>query len=77
MANDKGREPEEQQNISEVLEMLRQSYVEDEKEDKAEKPSYEGRSADVSDDVLQQILRRQFMTEDGAKDDGEQADESY
>lgn len=77
MANDKGREPEEQQNISEVLEMLRQSYVEDEKEDKSEEPSYEGRSEDVSYDVLQQMLRRQFMTEDGAKDDGEKADESY
>jgi hypothetical protein len=76
MANDKSREPEQQQNISEVLEMLRQSYVEDDKESKTDASStYENKAEEMSDDDLQRMLRRQFMT--GDAESNEPIEESY
>jgi hypothetical protein len=76
MANDKSIEPEQQQNISEVLEMLRQSYVEDDKESKTDASStYENKAEEMSDDDLQRMLRRQFMT--GDAESNEPIEESY
>ena len=76
MAKDKSRDPEQQQNISEVLEMLRQSYVEDDKEtEKDDTADFESKSGDMSDDDLQQMLRKQFII--GEPEANEKTEESY